>query len=515
MQKPFFRVLKGKFLISGKPFFCGFVMNQRAFNLFTALVSFVMIMLTVILTNSMTQTEDKAVSTLSDLELQSEIQAVADLARGDALQVFIYNLRYKMESWLTNPNNWFPLESNKDWKQIVNDYIRVNFADVDPTTGTARSQQFAFEVKTQLSAILAIGSSFGRYEVSLKQDDAALLDALNKSISNSIRDPSNQQFFELVGCASEDDCPIGTFYVNLDLRRGAFSSDPQEDARIFESLPKVIIRRIGSNQILETAILPRSKIRIYVPLRIFKTVASAKKNADQAVFGSASNSLRNVLPALKVGFCDSGCDVRREDIRNSSGNSDWQNHACPELPDAPAFPAEKINFQALGMTFSSEYRPEDPTNMVTALNKIVQGVVCDKTNGALSYFNRKENCTGTECRPFDSDVDCVLQGTVTRGLQTKQTYDPPELGTPQPPQNGRPAFCVQMQGLQLRLQYHETDPTYRVSKFVTNPYQIQVNDSGFYNANFDNPPAPNNCYSICDGDPTCRSASNYRCAANR
>jgi len=102
-------------------------MNQRAFNLFTALVSFVMILLAVILTNSMTQTEDKAVATLGELEQQSEIQAVADLARADALQVFIYNLRYGMESWITKEDNWFPLESGKTWPQVVESYIKINF----------------------------------------------------------------------------------------------------------------------------------------------------------------------------------------------------------------------------------------------------------------------------------------------------------------------------------------------------------------------------------------------------
>jgi hypothetical protein len=468
-------------------------MNQRAFNLFTALVSFVMILLAVILMNSMTQTEDKAISTLGDLELQSEIQAVADLARADALQVFIYNLRYGMESWITNEGNWFPLESGRAWDQIVKDYIALNFGSVDCSSGASvpKGQQFAFFVTKQISGVLSVGSSFGTYNVSLKQDDAAMLNALNTTIGNSISCDQQQKFFELLGCQDESDCPIGTFYVNLDLSKGAFdpNCDPvantncEADDQMYESLPKIVVRRIGTNQTLETRILPRSKIKVYVPIRIFKAVASAKKISDAQIFLSPSNpnTLHEELAKIKLGLCDTGsCHPREGNIFLLAATNTW-NRACPgsigtwlgsynldhQLQAA-------INLPALGV--SAMYNPAKTDEMQSLVQQIVQKEVCDDDHGVIQRFR---DALDDELQGFEK-IECALdfRGNAVESKKVLRGENPVSFAG----MDEGTAYCVSAERLEFDLKYFESAPLYMVtSPTLTGgtrlPYTIKVTDN--------------------------------------
>ncbi len=489
-------------------------MNQRAFNLFTALVSFVMILLAVILTNSMTQTEDKAIATLGELEQQSEIQAVADLARGDALQVFIYNLRYGMESWITKEDNWFPLESGKKWNGadgIVESYIRINFGgDCVPDPGQSdgcardasgnkriRGQQFAFFVTKQLSGVLAVGSSFGRYSIELKQDDAAMLQALNATIVNSTTAPGGQQFFELLKCncpagnancdsPPADDCPIGTFYVNLDLGKGAFAADPIADDQMYESLPKIVVRRIGTSQTLETRILPRSKIKIYVPIRIFKAVAGAKKIADAHVFQSGgTNSVHEKLLALKLGICDPGkCQPRNGDVFLEAARTDWSN-ACPKTPELWLTNYDpKVEDRTAHIDYINEdYKPALSSSMQEAMSKIIAKLICDPTIGVLPQFQGvlpqgialgNGDCHITLGRGTPNDSKKIRRGDNTNN-------NPPDCQANPSLCDTLNAQCFSASRMDFQLKYYEQDPLYMVSNPTLTggtraPYTIQISD---------------------------------------
>jgi len=97
-------------------------MNSRAFTLFTALVSFVLIALAFVLVQSMIEAERASSQTIDTISEQTEMQNVADLARADALQVFNIGVRYQLEWWITDPQNEFyalDLESASDWQKMV------------------------------------------------------------------------------------------------------------------------------------------------------------------------------------------------------------------------------------------------------------------------------------------------------------------------------------------------------------------------------------------------------------
>ncbi len=79
-----------------------FPVGKKGFNLFTALISFLLIMLAVLLVQSMIQTERNAADTIAKIESRSKLEATAEMSRADAMQVFNYALRKKIEDWLSN-----------------------------------------------------------------------------------------------------------------------------------------------------------------------------------------------------------------------------------------------------------------------------------------------------------------------------------------------------------------------------------------------------------------------------
>ncbi|MBU0635612.1 hypothetical protein KKE06_01150 [Candidatus Micrarchaeota archaeon] len=465
-------------------------MNQKAFNLFTALVAFVMIVLTVILTNSMTQTEDKAIATMTDLESQAEIQAVADLARGDALQVFIYNLRFRIETWLTKEDNWFPLTQpvNRPWDEVVADYVTANFGSSGPNQG----RQFAFETTTYLSSLLAIGHTFGRYTVMLEQDDDAMFQALTQTISQSIDDPS-KKFFEPIDCEDEYNCNIGTFYVNLDLSLGAFNSncdpasDPdstacQEDQEVYESLPKIIVESTTTGDILETAILPRSNLRIYIPLRIFKAVAVTKQVADDQIFKTGS-PYRDTMGNVRTGLCDTGCGPRTGNV-TQSGGTNWPDHACRD----PIATENIGGIPGIIPNYSAQYNPGiigGAEGSHVALRNIIEALLCGPDSSIKANIDAANPFTTTL-------VDCEIYDSSPESLQRPISY------------SGYPAIsettCFRPGTLQVQFKFTEDNELYRVNKHIDRPYIIQVLDS--YTLS---PETLGLCKTICD-DPLCGAA---------
>ena len=106
-----------------------FSRSEKGFNLFTALVSFLLIMLAVLLVQSMVSSERSASDTIAKIESRSRLQATAEMARADAMQVFNYALRKKIEDWLIDPERGgLTLNlQNKSWEEIKKDFAESKF----------------------------------------------------------------------------------------------------------------------------------------------------------------------------------------------------------------------------------------------------------------------------------------------------------------------------------------------------------------------------------------------------
>ncbi|MFH0954802.1 MAG: hypothetical protein V1777_01750 [Candidatus Micrarchaeota archaeon] len=496
-------------------------LNQSAFNLFTALVSFVLIILAVLLTNAMTQTEDKAIATVSDLEQQSQMQAIADLARADALQVFTYNLRLRMEGWLTNPSqeNYFPLqpslgcdpapndtERKKCWQKLVDNYVSVNFGGGCAIAGQPCNQQFAHELTNNMVGTLSEGGSFGRYTMKLIIDKDKMEEALKLSIQNSTSVPG-KKFFEVIDCADELNCYTGTFYVNVDLSKGAF--DPNNcnasdnyancelDESIYESLPKIQVQNVATKNFLYTAILPRRNIRIYMPIRIFKAVAHAKKIADVTVFDS---TIRSKLQGAGLGICDpNSCKPRTDPFGSNSGN--WSDHICPRTSSGllSGTSGERDTTLTIPQSVFSgpaTYKPWEPPNTSLAVRAQVQ----DYLNWLFLTTNEMndplDTAPNTAPCPDPANIHCVKVNFTDIRVESPNGRRNTEINLPT--ESSTYTFCSSLQGVGLTFIYNEKNQLYRVNKNNTENYRVLITDTDFAGSGryVPLPPLPM-CYPKC------------------
>ncbi len=117
------------------------VFAEGGFTLFTALVAFLLIVLAGLLVQSMIHSESVTSDILSDVEEQVEMQAIADLARADGLQVFNYGIRYSIEDYYREQENYFLVDigdlddtpSDSDsWNEIVAAFAASEFGACIP-----------------------------------------------------------------------------------------------------------------------------------------------------------------------------------------------------------------------------------------------------------------------------------------------------------------------------------------------------------------------------------------------
>jgi hypothetical protein len=287
--------------------------NEKGFNLFTALVSFLLIMLAVLLIQSMIQTERNATDTIAKIESRNRLEATAEMARADALQVFNYGLRKRIEDWLTRPDTGGLTLNLQDqtWKEIQDEFAASKF-------GGDQASPFAKFTASSLEGIFYSPSHFGNYTISL-EGSASFEEIIETTIERSLDD-----FFTVIGCddGNPKTCDKGTFYVNLHIERLT-----QEE---YEKLPKLHVIDRATGEELKEIVLPRTTFRIYIPLRFFKAIAEAKALThfplghdngpqDQGLF---SPRIHNEIEQMALGMCDYGsCAPRTNPLRKQPFNS--------------------------------------------------------------------------------------------------------------------------------------------------------------------------------------------------
>lgn len=300
-----------------------FPVGKKGFNLFTALVSFLLIMLAVLLIQSMIQTERNAADTIAKIESRSRLEATAEMARADALQVFNYGLRKKIEEWLTDPERGGLTLNLQDqtWEEIQREFAESKF-------GGQQGSQFAKFTASSLEGIFYSPAHFGNYTISL-EGSYTFEDGLTKAIEKSLDD-----FFTVIECPDgiPTTCEKGTFYVNLHIERLS-----QEE---YEKLPKLHVVDRATGEELKEIVLPRTTFRIYVPLRFFKAIAEAKAithfplsaqpntPSDQGLF---SPRVHNEIEQMGLGMCDFGsCAPRQSPLQAPQNNVlDYDGSFCP------------------------------------------------------------------------------------------------------------------------------------------------------------------------------------------
>ena len=336
--------------------------------MFTALVAAVMIMTAVVLVSTMTTTEDKMGNQLYFMLNTFQLNDAAAIARSDAIQSFNYNFRSSMQDYLTfddseidgDPGfNILTTTNHGDWDAIVNDFERVILLT---DAGGAHDFDAVIEFVANRTVLQFNEGSYGRYHISLSSKDQTAKENTARALNEAIDclATTSEDFLEVVDC-DKDSCELGTFYFNIPL-------DCVKD-ETYEDLPKIVVKDLITKGETKLPILPKTRLKIYIPLRFFKAIHIARKNAEtmEAVKGNLNDA--------KLGFCDTGCVPRTDP--NSSIGGPWTGHECPtspskgEMQNLSSSPAGLATYNAGGGTVAN-----------IGLNAYAKQVICDS---AITY----------------------------------------------------------------------------------------------------------------------------------
>jgi len=471
-------------------------MNARGFNLFTAIVSFLLITLTVLLMQSMIQSERMAADMLKNAEARRDIEAVADNAVADAMQTFNYSLRHSLAKYVTDTvggtRNSFSLPlGNTTWNDTVKNFVESKFG-----TGTSNVTSFASDMTSEIGYYFS-GSSSGitkAYTITLQRD--ALNDCFKQSIITAIGNAGNN-FFEVVGCKNGNpwDCPLGTFYVNLPIAGLA----PED----YECMPKVTVVNAATKEQISQVILPRANFKIYVPLRLFKAIAEARGLAhfsetgnldidtqimgqpgiDAGLFGEKEEAKIN---SLLLGMCDAGSCAPRISPCERQLQTEWFTSGCPgdnfldpayiRVDLEQTYPTTCVLQTPAPARYDAAYSRSN-ANLPSGnevLQRLVKNEICGIAETARDklYF-----ATDPLFAPVSgADPECPLLESASARAESIQTKSLVLEGSTQP--QVQTSSCAKITSASATVAFTDNNPSYRIEKDVALTYSITL-DPGY------------------------------------
>jgi|GEM_PF-1093746 len=320
----------GKKLLHARNNF-GFFKSERGFNMFSAIVAVILLMTSVVLTNTLVTTEEKTSRQVYNMLSNYQLADAANIARADALQTFNYNFRERMESYLTASNTealsgqksfaLFTFRKDSTGSVIppgftIND-LRKNFQEnILLTKGSTNQFQAVLEYVSENTISQFKGDTYGRYSVQLDVKPSEIPSA-KVAMANAMQSVLvNTDFLEVVGC-EESSCPLGTFYFNIPLNN-------LSDAA-YEQLPRIVVRDIVTGEEIKMAILPKTNIKVYIPLRYFKVLKEAS-DAAKVIQGS-----HGTIAGYRLGFCSNSCDPNNDPTNVNSIVNRGSAKSCPTV----------------------------------------------------------------------------------------------------------------------------------------------------------------------------------------
>lgn len=293
--------------------------NFKGFNLFSIIVAATLLMIGTILISTLVSTEETTSTEIYMMTSDFELSDAASLARADALQTFNYQFRKEIQNYLNYSTKMdsagFPiLDTEGDYSNfdnVVRAFERVILlADPDEPNDVNNLSLVINRISNRTIESFPEGR-YGKYIVSISDTSRVAVDNTTEIILKAISDDfdSGNRFLDVVGCDAFE-CEIGSFYFNIPLNK--------IDPVVYEKLPKIVVRDITTNEEMKIPLLPRSNLKIYIPLRFFKAIHHARDNLE------AIKLSEHDLTDARLGYCDTGSCVPREHPLNRT-RGDWDN----------------------------------------------------------------------------------------------------------------------------------------------------------------------------------------------
>ncbi len=470
--------------------------GSRGFNLFSAIVAAVLFMAGVMLVQTMVATEDKISGQIFSMEENFALSDAANLARSDSLQTFNYHFRAKLEEYLTNTNNEFPIlyrnldgESNynnpdSDWDDVVDEFekqiLLTGSSSASATTdvnGDVRTTGNEFKAVLRFVSEKMIDEfqpgAYGRYDVALDVTNTTeaitiTSDTLARAIEAA--DDMGEDFLEVLDCDRDEfsGCPQGTFYFNIPL-------DKIDDAD-YEKLPRIIVKDLITGEEIKIAILPKSNLRVYIPLRFFKAAHEALIRYSEAV--ETNHDL--FAGDYHLGYCDSGCNTRTSPTSKANGN---RGAPCA----TSAGDGAKETFSGAELTGVTEYITYGlSTTGSLGLRASAIQEICESAAGA-------SHSTDDTFINVDLEGDDYEPGLESNGVDIQQelldcpfskikigtgTFKTKEIIVSTGSTSNPTLYCGEIISVEVVLEFRETNTKYIV-KGTENRYKIKIVDEDF------------------------------------
>jgi len=445
--------------------------SEHGFNMFSAIVAVILIMVGVVMTSTLITTEEKTNRQIYSMLNNYQLADAANIARADALQTFNYAFREKLEDYLTHDSA--QMRDNESGLALFS--MRggggpISFDDLKKTFETAillkdeSSGDSGFGSATTFVADRTIDQfnegTYGRFSVYLSDKTYTAKEVLRKVITDSVNTmPDN--FLEVVGCDNTS-CPVGTFYFNIPLNK---LNDEE-----YESLPRIIVKDLVTQEEIKMAILPRTNLKVYIPLRFFKVLYEAKKSAR------AISIAHSDLEGYKLGFCDA-C---------------WPNND----PSNPGQLVDSWNKECFASSLGSDVQLASAKAGVTSYlsGGNSAGEKGLKAYGAVNICERAGEQEAFSVDSEDGKFKLFSDGSLEAGDQREDPIQPCgfnklviSTGT-EPTREitgtnaGARLYCGRIAAVYVDIVYQETNPLYIVKGTYSDGsdlYKIRIEDSSF------------------------------------
>ncbi|MCX6800813.1 MAG: hypothetical protein NTZ73_01340 [Candidatus Diapherotrites archaeon] len=483
-----------------------FRVNGKGFNLFSALVAMVLIIIGVLLVNMMVFREANTRTQIYSMKENFGLADAANIARADAIQSFSHYFRRELEMYLTsdgsesafqpllkirkNPDG--QIENNfENWGDVVKEFeTQILLTPSGSANNEERYKAVARFVALNIINKFGTGQegTYGRYRVSLSELGTPAQKKVETAFSNAIKkvldDPTHniQTFFEIVDCDNTA-CPVGTFYFNFPL--------DQMSTEDYENLPRIVVSDTHTGEKIQIPLLPQEKLRIYIPIRFLKAAYEARRVAMEY----NDLGIGDELKSYRLGFCEYGvCGPRNNPATPAPG--DRENSYCPESEnDSPANkekllgPATLFNLDKY--TVGGE-KPGDLELEASAIGELANNFSadpgspgnpcspsggCDFVNETIEkndfFTNPGNGPIGVDGFPFKY-VSTPRKTYITKTIQgTGSDYDPAA---------GKKLYCTQINSVSIKMLFREKNKNYILngeSGNGENLYGIEFTDDTF------------------------------------
>ena len=292
--------------------------------MFSAIVAVVLIMTVSVLVGTLVMSEEKTSTQIYGMLNNYQLADAANIARADALQSFNYSFREKIEDYLTFTSTELANERGMelfvlklDSDDITFDQLQEKFEENILLNTNSSSQSFSsvLDYVSENTINNFADWTYGKYRVELNDKSSNARKALYTALATVLNRQNDEDkgFLEVVECV-QGSCPKGSFYFNIPL-------DKLTDEE-YELIPRIIVKDTFTQEQIKMAILPKTNLKVYIPLRFFKVLYEAMDAANGIKAAHAKNS------KFQLGFCDSGYCAPRTDPLSAPSSSEWGRN-CP------------------------------------------------------------------------------------------------------------------------------------------------------------------------------------------